>query len=461
MKTGNQSRRFTIFAIPLALMASSACAQVERAASPSIPASVHLTLPSAVAMALAHNRHLLLAHDAVQLSVESKRIGQSHLYPILKNQSAALYITQLQGITVPAGSLAASSPIGPLPQSSLVIAQGADATYTSGTELAEPLTQLYRIHAGVKAAEADLQIADIQESDTTNAIALLVHQLYFGLLIEQTRSDAAQAALDQATVADEETRRGFEQGRLLEDAALASRTDVLDKAQALLVSRLNRNDLALRLDDVLGLPIGTRLELNADAAASAQDLPDRARALTAVLEQNPAVLSARQAVLKARAGVSAAKALYIPDITGIARYSYQSGVPFLRHNFGTFGGVVSYDLFDGGAREAALREARIRLGMAETQLQQSERDVQIELFAAYDKVAQLDQLLAVVQQGVAARGESLRIQSKRAEVGAQLASGVTEARAAFVAAQANELSCRLNLSLAQLAVRKLLGENLR
>ena len=40
--------------------------------------------------------------------------------------------------------------------------------------------------------------------------------------------------------------------------------------------------------------------------------------------------------------LTAAKSAYIPDITAFARQSYQDGVPFLVHNFGTFGVNLSF-----------------------------------------------------------------------------------------------------------------------
>jgi outer membrane protein TolC len=43
----------------------------------------------------------------------------------------------------------------------------------------------------------------------------------------------------------------------------------------------------------------------------------------------------------------------------------QDGVPFLVHDFGTFGVSLSYDVFDLGKRRATLRERAIQLAEAE------------------------------------------------------------------------------------------------
>jgi outer membrane protein TolC len=64
-------------------------------------------------------------------------------------------------------------------------------------------------------------------------------------------------------------------------------------------------------------------------------------------------------------GLAVAKAAYIPDVTRLARYGYQSGVPLLVHNFGTFGFTMTYDLFDGGRRNSELKDSRVVLAQAE------------------------------------------------------------------------------------------------
>jgi outer membrane protein TolC len=419
-------------------------------------ASAHLTLSTAVEMALAHNRHITLAHLAVTDSEAQKKLAESHFYPTIKNESAVLHITELEGVRLPAGSIGQTS-TGILPAETLVIGQGAATSYTSGTGLEQPITQIFKIRAGVKAADADLNSARIQSDDAENGIALLVHKLYYGILVEQLRGTAAKDAVDAATLVEQETKRDVQEGKLLADAELMSRTDLLDKQQATLVSRLNIDDLTLQFDDALGLPLGTQLILDPDSLGSPTVLPTRAEAIALLLDKSPAILSARQTVEKAQAGVAAARDEYIPDLTGLARYSYQSGLPFLVHNFGTFGAAFTYNLFDGGGREAKLQDARIKLTMAQTQLKQVEDDVSIELSSAYDKAEELEQLVGVTTQSLEAREESFRIQSERAKVNAQLASEVAAARAALTSAHMNVLNSQLNLSLARNDIRRLLG----
>ena len=420
--------------------------------------AMHLTLPAAVDMAIAHNRKLKLTQLSVRDSEEQKRIAQSHYFPVINNLSATHHITELEGIVLPTGILSQGTSAGSIPAQTLRIDQGGSTDYISGTTLEQPLTQMFKIHAGVRAADADLNTAKIQAGDAENAVSLQVHELYYNYLIEQLTGSTDEDALRASTAAEEENQKAVLQGRLLTDVELGTRADMLEKHRAVLIAHLNLDDLTLQLDDVLGLALGTRLELDPNALGEMPVLPSRSDAIVAVQGKSPTTLAARQSVEKARAGVSAARDAYIPNITGMARYSYQSGLPFLDHNFGTFGASFTYDLFDGGAREAKLRDANIKLLMAQTQLAQTEDDVRIQISAAYDKVEQLLELVKVSQLELETREESYRIGVQRAQVNAELASGVAAAHAAATAARLHVLGSQLNLYLAQNSIKRLLGE---
>lgn len=421
------------------------------------PAATRLTLSQAVEMALQHNRHLVLAQQAVLDAKEQKTLAQSHFYPKISNESSVLHITELEGVVIPGGAFAHGANTGLIPPQTLTIDQGAKTTYTSGTGLTQPISQVFKIRAGVKAADADLLSAEIQSDDAGNGIALLVHQLYFEILVEQAVAESAQEAVNAAAVAEQENTRGVAEGRLLADAELLSRAELLDKQQSALTANLTLEDLMLQLDDAIGSPLGTRFSLDAESIGALPEVPSREDAIARVRGQSPKVREAQQTVEKAKAGLAAARDQYIPNLTGMARYSYQDGLPFFARNFGSFGALFTYDLFDGGAREAGLKDARIKLSMAQTALSQAEDDAVLAISSAYDKAQQLEKLLAVAQQMLDARLEALRIRTSRAAQTAELPSGVATARAALASSRMSVLNARLNLYLAQDNIQRLLG----
>lgn len=420
--------------------------------------TVSLTLPKAVAMAMQNNRRLKLAHLSVAESETKRTIARSNYYPHISNQSTAFHVTELEGVSVPAGAFGNSAATGLIPGHQLLIGQGALSAYTSGTGLTQPLTQMFKIRAGDRAAAADVRTAQIDETDAENSISLLVHQMYFDMLTAQAHLDAASQSVLAESVGEAETKRAVVEGKSLDVAALQAHAAYLDRQQAVLKQQLAIDDATMQFDDVLGLPLGTRLFLDGNDLGPSPVVPSRPEAIAAVKASNPKVLAARQTVEKARAAVSAAHDAYIPDLSGFARYSYQSGVPFLVHNFGTFGGIFTYDLFDGGAREAKLKQAKIQLQMAETQLQQMESDVAIQIASAYDKVEQLQQLVSVVDEALKARTEAARVTNQRVTQSAELASSAAKDDAAVYDTKASLLEVQLGLFLAQNNIQQMLGQ---
>jgi outer membrane protein TolC len=421
-------------------------------------APMQLTLSQAIDLALKQNRDIKLAQLAVVDSQHKKEIARSDYFPHIRNQSSVLHITDLAGVSIPAGAFGNHPDTGAIPGHNLVIDQGGLTSYTSGTGLEQPLTQMFKIHASNRAAAADINTAKVQVSQAENAIALKVRQLYFGILIAQLKQKAAAEQVAAGEVKLQESLQDVERGNALDVAVLESRASALDAKQAALTERLQIHDLTINLNDLMGLPLNTNLALDADVSAASMSVPSRAECIRIAQQHSPEIQAAKQGVEKAKAGLSAAKDAYIPDVTGLARYSYQSGVPFLVHNFGTFGFTLSYDLFDGGKRVAGIKDAQTVVSEAELNLAKVEDEVEVQVETAYDKVEQLLDLAGVAAEALKAREEASRVTDRRFEQNAALDSARSEAHAKAISAQASYLEATLGLSLAQGDLKRTIGE---
>jgi outer membrane protein TolC len=417
-----------------------------------------LTLSQAIDLALKQNRDVKLAQLAVVDSQHKKEIARSDYFPHITNDSKVTHLTAFAGVDIPAGAFGNHPDTGLIPGQSLFLDQGATTSYTSGTGLVQPFTQMFKIHASNRAATADLNTARVQVNETQDDVALKVRQLYYGILIAQLKLQAAADEVDASQVKLEESLSDVERGNALEVAALESRASALNAKQDALTQRLQIHDLTLSLNDLLGLPLNTQLVLDADTAAASAPIPSREECIRIAQEHSPTIQAAKQSVEKAKAGLSAAKDAYIPDITGLARYSYQSGIPFLVHNFGTFGFSFTYDLFDGGRRIAEIKDSRTLLSEAELNLAKVEDEVAVQVETDYDKVEQLQDLTGVAEEVLKAREEASRVTDRQFEQTAALASARAEAHAKALSARASALQATLDLSLAQGDLQRTMGQ---
>jgi outer membrane protein TolC len=417
-----------------------------------------LSLPEAIDLALKQNRDLKLAQLGVQDSEHKKEIARSSYYPHISNESRVLHVTELAGVEIPAGAFGTHPDTGAIPAQNLFLDQGALTSYTSGTGLEQPFTQMFKIHESNRAAAADLNTAKIQVNQAENEVALKVRQLYYGVLVAQLKQQAAEEEVAAGQVKLQESSDDVERGRALEVTVLESRASLLEARQMSLTQRLQIHDLTITLDDLLGLPLATELVLDADSSNLSTPVPSREECLQIAREHSPEIRAAEQAVVKAKAGLGAAKDAYIPDVTGLARYSYQSGVPLLVHNFGTFGFQLSYDLFDGGRRNAEIKDSRTLLSQAELNLEKVEEEIAVQVEKAYDKVEQLQDLAGVAEETLKVRTEAARLTDRQFEQNAALASARSEAQAKVLSAKASSLEASLGLSLAQGELKRTIGQ---
>jgi outer membrane protein TolC len=427
-------------------------------AQQSSAAPMQLTLEQAINLALKQNHSVHLRSLSVEQMQSKKDEARSDYLPQIKTSGSILHVTEFEGIDIPAGAFGNYPSTGPIPSKSLVIDQGAATWYTGGVGLEQPLTQLFRVHQANVAAKEDVLVAKTQLDQTQDAIALQVRQLYYNILINRQKLKASNDQLDAARIKDEESQSDVARGSALEISALQSKAAVLQERQESLTLRLQGNDLRRQFADVLGLPVETQIDLDPGAAAVALDVPTRADAIRIALEQNQDLRAARQTLAKAQAGLAAAKDAYIPDVTALSRYSYQSGVPFLAHNFGTFGFALSYDLFDGGRREAKIREARSEVHSAEVTVDKLQSEIEVQVQGIYDKVDELRQMVDVAGQVVTVRTEAARLSDRQFEQTAALNSARSQSHADLASATASLLEANCGLSLAEADLKRAIGQ---
>ena len=405
-----------------------------------------ITLTEAVHLALSQNHLLKIARLKVSENEQKKAGQRSAYFPSITNQSNILHVTQLQSIGIPAGAFGTVGG-GLVPAQGVNLPQGQRTFYSSGTQLSQPLTQLIRIHRENQIAAAEVAVSrdDLKKAETE--VALQVHTLYFGMLIARLQKQAAEQqnayAAEKLRESDEDVRNGS----ALTVAAVQGKAGLLESQQSVLTAQLQLSDLNTELNDLLGLPLDTQLDLD-PAVPSSFELRPREEYLQTAWSENPEILAAEEAVRKAKAGVTAAKSAYIPDITAYARQSYQDGVPFLVRNFGTFGVNLNYEVFDFGKRRAGVREREAQLAQAEENLRRLKDQVAVGIERDYNKLERTRSLVEVANQVVKLRQESERLAQNQLSQGVVLVSDRRQSTAATYKAQADYLQASLGYLLA-------------
>src|SRR5215471_20072443 len=343
----------------LLLIATSPLSAQEAAA----PAARHITLDEAVSLALKHNHAVRVAAFGVEEKEHAKDVARSAYYPLLRNDSFLAHLTDTQFVGIPAGSLGVAAGT-PIPAQTTVLNQGGLTIVASGTQLTQPITELWKVRSANDVAAAEVKATRGKARQTENEVSLRVHQIYYRILILQSHKEAALAKIEAADALQAERVQQVKFGSTLEEEAIESRAQSLESKQDLLTTDLQLSDLTMQLNDVIGLPLNTPLTLDVPVW-QVSNTCEPEQCLRVARETHPEIAEARAEVEKATAGVRLSKRDYLPDAVVFVRYSYADNVPFLVHNFGTFGVHLGYDLFDGGRRNAAVAERKAQLAQAE------------------------------------------------------------------------------------------------
>jgi outer membrane protein TolC len=402
-----------------------------------------ITLGEAVALALDHNHAVRIAAHEVEQQAQAKAAARSAYFPTLKNDSVMLHVTDTQFVEIPAGRLG-SVDGSPIPARPIVLNQGGKSFISSGTTLAQPITQLLKSRASNEIANAALHASRHKARGVENQVALAVHKLYYGILIADVRRHAVQAKIQALEDLQTERAQEVKYGSALDADLIETRAQGLQARQELLTTDLQLSDLHMQLNDVLGLPLTTKVTLDPAAAAALAETCALDDCIKVAQASQPEIAEARATVDKAASGVRLAELEYVPDLDVFARYGYTNNVPFLAKNSASFGVRLTYDLFDGGKRRATIRERQAQLAQAKENLARVSDEIELRVRMAFDKLERTRQMIRVSEELLALRTESQRVAAAQLTRGATLTSHVAASQAQELDAKAVLLQSRLD-----------------
>ncbi|HTR44608.1 MAG TPA: efflux RND transporter permease subunit, partial [Thermodesulfovibrionales bacterium] len=415
-----------------------------------------LSLPEAVELALKQNAMLKIGRARVEENDQKIYTAHSQYFPQLSNSSKLVTLSNSDLVKIPAGSLGNVTGTGPFPSQDVSINQGSNTFFISETTLGQPTTQLLKIREANEIARAERGISQAELKKSEDEIVLAAHQLYYGLLVAYKQRDTANAMLIAAQENLKENEDALRSGNLLDVAVTAARANQLQSRQELLTAENRISDLTSELNDLLGLPSASPLEVS-EAGLPELSVPLREWSYEEARSKNPELRAARETVEKSRHAVNAARYEYIPDVTLFARHLYQDGASFLKHNVGLFGAEMTWNIFDWGKRKGEIGQRNAQLLQAEENVTRIENRIQVELDKGYRKLERTKTMLDVTHETLLLWKENERLSEDRLKAGTVTAARRAETVAALKKAEMEALQASLEHRLAQTELNKTIG----
>jgi multidrug efflux pump subunit AcrB/outer membrane protein TolC len=422
------------------------CAGASIRSAAAAPERSRLTLEQAVASAVENSHGVRLARAKVQ-EIQAKRdTAYADFMPQLSTDGQMGRIDTTEAVKVTAGALGTIPGQGPFPAHDINLDQGKRNLWVQNLTLAQPLTQLVKIHHAYEAASAEERAAQAELRRVQTDIAFKTRQVYLGLLIAQARRDAAQAGIAAARATDLDAREAVRDGESLDVVQIASRALLLQNRQRQLAEDQAVRDLEAELNDLMGQPIDTPLE-PAPILVEPRALPAREALLGEALRNNPELARAAATLEQGRSGLRAAKADYIPEVGVFMTQTHQEGLPFVTSNFNVVGVKMSWSILDGHRKASVVHQRNALVAEATEDRDRLSRRVELDLDKTLRKLETSQLLVETAEAANDLNAEKARIAANAFKNGLSSAARRADADAAAKAAEADLLAARLNLEL--------------
>lgn len=245
----------------------------------------------------------------------------------------------------------------------------------------QPITPLFKVREAVAIARADENIARAKAGMAVATNASVLEKNYFDLLLAQKEMALAEARLRNA-------RAGQVAGTTLVTLSVEpSGAQTVDADYAPREASSKVGTLTASLNELLGWPADTRLELEPPAPLA--ETLSLQQVVAQALKANADVIEAEQNVRKAEAASNLSKLDYVPDIAVTGGYVFQDDViPALPEDFTYIAVIGTYNIFDFGKREYAMKARSSQLRMARTALELTKAKVAASARAGYMELEQ-------------------------------------------------------------------------
>jgi outer membrane protein len=399
-----------------------------------------ITLEQVKQQALANPSTGPLAHLG-QLSIEAAkqhRLGvQADYFPKIGATVANLHYSEFLGqvlsIQRPVAGSMVQVPVPLLAQNQTIVA----------VTFVQPITPLFQVYQLVKIARADERIAMAKagvpvagngSAARTNASSTQIEETYFKLLIARRKLTSAELKLRSTEPSPLYASTSIEPAR-----TPSQEPELVEAKKELMTTGVEVKELTASLNGVMGWPVDTALELVPPDPLieniSLQEIADKSASAN-----HPELIEAQQTVVKARAAATLSKLAYMPTVAAVAGFMYQNAIPLLPNTFGYGGVMISYNLFDSGKRERAVKEATAQSEMAELGVELTKAKLAANVKASYFELQRSRQLGEMAQQmgssvtrlmKVSSTAESIEVKAARTKVETEMFEADLAHRQAF------------------------------
>jgi outer membrane protein TolC len=314
-----------------------------------------------------------------------------------------------------------------------------------------------KITNAIREAKAGARAANDVANDTDAGVVFEAERDYLSVLLTSDIVRLNESALDSYKEHLNHADSAFRQGTAAKYDVIRAEAAVTEQEKRLIEAR-NQYDLALAaLRTALVLTDSTSIEV-AGKLFEIEDRVDLNQAMDGAVSSNPMLRALHEKIAADKSSVRVQQGDYLPQITGVAGRELVTNKLAQTDPTWFVGARATLELFDGGERHARVSEARSRMRSSELEYHNAEDQLRLAVRSAYLDMRSQESALASARKTAELAQESLRLATKRFEVGTGTSLEVLDANVSLTAALVGVQHALYGIDLAYLTIHRYEGD---
>jgi outer membrane protein TolC len=365
-----------------------------------------LSLAQAVQLAIDHNRPVKIAQLDITKArwqvaqAKTKRFPEISTYFFGSENLTSPSFTFKKGVF---GTL--NNAPSPSQDTHIKLSQG--FTGYAVAQVAQPVTQLYKIHLAVREQELGADLAQQKYQGKRQSVVADVRQAYYAVLQTESALHVARVTVKQYQETDRVVLDYVAQRSALQSSSLEVKAKLAQSQYQVVQLHDTLTTQKEYLNNLLGRDLDTPFRTEQVPPISPEEM-DLKLARQTSLTQRPEIKEAEIDVRRADYDRKLAKSQYIPDIGAAFHYLSPINTQVLPENIASAGVEMKWDPFDWGGRRDDVKQKEATVEQSKYQLQETRSQILLDVDNTFRKLSESRSLVVVAGAARDAADEKLR-----------------------------------------------------
>lgn len=336
--------------------------------------------------------------------------------------------------------------------------QNRDSSYQNVVEASIPLYTGGQLENNIKGKEIGVDISDLTLENTKQQIKYDTTKGYYNILQCRNLVGVNQETVDQLQAHLDTVNAKYAAGTVAKSDVLRSQVELADAKQNL-VNAENNYDLSISsLNNLIGLPIDTKINIQDELKYTKYDL-SLAECMDLAMNNRPDGIAAAKSVEQAKTSVKVAQAGNLPQVSAYASYTIDGDDAFNNDaaEQSEVGVKASWSIFDNNVTKSQVRQAEAALAKAEENVQYVNEGIQLEVHQAYLNLLSAEKNIQTTSVAVNQASEDYNIAQVRYTAGVGTNIDVMDAAVALTTAKTNYVQALYDYNVSKAQLDKAMG----